>query len=342
LSNVQRPTPVLSDKHGVHPSGRTFSIIIPCRDEVKPKALRCLQNIDYPPELFEIIVIRGDNPSLQRNQGAKMARGEILAFTDDDCDVPSDWLKNANQGFKGRDVAILGGPNLTPPSDPLLAQIFGLTCSSPVGTASMSRRYRRAKPQENVDETALVLSNLFCKRSLFESGLRFEPLLFPNEENHFMNGAVRMGHGMYYDPDLFVHHPRKKTWTGFFKQFMGYGAGRGKQTRMDPGSLRPIHLAPSIFAVGLLSMPILALTMPLLIPYMLFALLLYMVIIGAESIRLSKQINWLAIPVLMASFLVIHLSYGLGIIHGLLSTNGEVKGRKPADSDISIFHAVPS
>jgi len=318
----------------------TFSIVIPCPpDREVPKAVESALKIDYPPELFEVIVVRGNNPSMQRNQGVSLASGDIIAFTDDDCDIPEEWLRVAAERFRDDDIAIIGGPNLTPSSDPPLAKTFGLVCSSPLATASMSRRYRRAKAESNVDETALVLSNLFCRKELFEKGLSFSPLLFPNEENHFMNGATRLGHSMEYVPDLYVYHPRKRTWTGFVRQFMGYGTGRGKQTVMDPRSVRPIHLAPAAFSLTVILLPLILLAFRWSVPILPALSLVYLGVITVESLRLLRSYGGLGpLPSLLASFFVLHFAYGIGMILGFFSGKGKVNGRQPTHEDVTFFY----
>jgi glycosyltransferase involved in cell wall biosynthesis len=44
-----------------------------------------------------------------RNRGIKEARGEIIAFTDDDVIVDKYWIQNIGKAFKEYDVACVGG-----------------------------------------------------------------------------------------------------------------------------------------------------------------------------------------------------------------------------------------
>ena len=48
--------------------------------------------------------------SAARNAGAREARGEFLAFTDQDCIVPGNWLIAGLRGFTVDDIVIVGGP----------------------------------------------------------------------------------------------------------------------------------------------------------------------------------------------------------------------------------------
>ena len=74
------------------------SVIVPTRARPRHLAgcLSALRALDYPPERLEVIVmddVEGDGPAAARNRAAEGARGELLAFTDDDCRPVRGWLR---------------------------------------------------------------------------------------------------------------------------------------------------------------------------------------------------------------------------------------------------------
>ncbi len=96
-------------------------------DELE-KAVKSLLNLDYPRERFGIIVVEeGDNPrplegvhyvflprrdlglGYARNTGVKNTKGEIVAFTDDDCIVDPAWLKEMVACFEDPAVGGVAG-----------------------------------------------------------------------------------------------------------------------------------------------------------------------------------------------------------------------------------------
>lgn len=299
------------------------SVVIPCRPDVQsPSALDSLSRIDYPKDKIEIVIEKGRHPSAQRNTGIRRAKGEIIAFIDDDCYVKEEWLKNALKYFENKDTGIIGGPNLTPKNDPFLSQCFGHAMASYFGTAKMSHRYRPTEGSREASEQELILANMLCRRGVFDDGMYFNEALFPNEENEFMNRVKDAGYTIIYSPDVQVYHPRKRTVSGFSRQFFGYGVGRAQQSKIQPSSFKILYLLPSVFGIGLFLIPLslifkLNILSTLLILCMMIYLMIATLVSTTKSIK-TKDIRLLFIlPII---FLILHVSYGLGFIMGSIGS----------------------
>jgi len=65
---------------------------------------------------------------VKRNLGIRKAKGGILAFIDSDAYPARDWLSKALPLFTDESVAVVGGPNITKPSDSLLEKQVGSVC----------------------------------------------------------------------------------------------------------------------------------------------------------------------------------------------------------------------
>jgi mycofactocin glycosyltransferase len=121
----------ITENRGYYPS---ISIIIPTRDRAASlvKCLESLYSQDYPSNRIEIIVIddgsqdetqklvsgfsctlltnpRSRGQSYCRNLGSRQAKGEILAFLDDDCVAGRTWLKDLAPYFQWEEVGAVGG-----------------------------------------------------------------------------------------------------------------------------------------------------------------------------------------------------------------------------------------
>ena len=110
-----------------------ISIIIPVKPGGEVKALEPLRQVEYPADSFEVLVAEGRRPSSQRNKAAAEASGELLYFLDDDSLVDPGFLRRVIGHFSDPQVAVAGGPSLTPSTDSLRQRAFGAALSSPFG-----------------------------------------------------------------------------------------------------------------------------------------------------------------------------------------------------------------
>ncbi|MHA2052511.1 MAG: glycosyltransferase [Candidatus Hodarchaeales archaeon] len=300
------------------------TLVIPCREgQQEIIAREAVKRLDYPEEKIEVLVEKGFNPPEQRNRAVKKSKGEIIGFIDDDCVMESDWLKNGLKFFENTQVGVVGGPNLTPPNDSFLSQCFGHAMASFFGTGPMSKRYKKAVFKENSSERELILANMLCRKEIFESGIYFNEELFPNEENEFMNRVVERDILLQYSPNFFVYHPRKKTFSEFFKQFFGYGMGRAKQSTIQPESFKIFYFLPTLFSIGLLSLPLsLVFGLKIVNSLILLSLLSYLFIATIfSSIKAFEIKNVKLLFILPIIFFTLHTAYGLGFFSELVKLN---------------------
>ncbi len=292
---------------------RKISIIIPVKPGGAVKALDALVDVKYPAESVEILIAEGSCPSRQRNVAASAAGGEILYFLDDDSVAPPGLLEKAAVYYDDPTVAVVGGPSLTLETDPPLRQAFGLALSSRFGSGGVCNRYRQKGNVRETGDNELILCNLSMRREVFESFGGFDERLYPNEENELMVRIRKSGLRLLHDPELAIRRGQRKSLPAFVRQLFGYGRGRGRQT-MISGVSNFASFVPAAFVVYLMSLPLVdkpVYYLPLLC-YLMFAL------VGAfhESAAAGKAH---IAPLLFFLFIVLHLSYGAGILWEMIS-----------------------
>lgn len=143
------------------------SIIVPLKN-FNPHLEECItycKKLDYPD--FEIIILPDNHismkkdkidikviptgpigPSEKRDIAIDYAKGEILAFIDDDAYPAQDWLKNAVKYFDSQEVAAVGGPAITPENDTFMQKASGLVYSSFLCSGNLTFRYTPGKECE--------------------------------------------------------------------------------------------------------------------------------------------------------------------------------------------------
>ena len=290
------------------------SIIIPRKPGGAVRALQNLALVDYPAELFEVLVAYGCLPSAQRNLAAREASGEILYFLDDDSQVAPGFLQAAARHFQDPGVAAVGGPSLTPATDSTLQRAIGTAFASAIGGGGVRNRYRKAGEARHACDSELILCNLGFRREVYLSHGGLDERLYPNEENELMDRLMHEGLFLVHDPELAVVRSQRPDYPAYRRQMFGYGRGRGEQTVLS-GKLKPVSLAPSAFLAYLLLCPCLIgwggwlLDLPLLGYLALVA--------GASLLGAVAGRDWRLAPWLLLVYPTLHLVYGAGVICGL-------------------------
>lgn len=147
------------------------SIIIAC-----PKTSwmleECLEAIERQTyRNFEVLVMDDAKtgkvrPAEKRNLGIKQAKGEILAFIDDDAYPDAHWLEFAIKYFGEESIGAVGGPGVTPPGDDYLAKIGGRIYDNPLVTGNYRYRYKAGGVRRDCED--FPSCNLFVRRDLVE------------------------------------------------------------------------------------------------------------------------------------------------------------------------------
>jgi cellulose synthase/poly-beta-1,6-N-acetylglucosamine synthase-like glycosyltransferase len=289
-----------------------ISIIIPVKPGGAVAALSSLRRLDCPATDLEVMVAEGTAPSRQRNAAVAEASGEIVYFLDDDSRVSPDALKRLSAHFDDPQVAVVGGPSLTPLCDTSLQQAIGVVLASPFGGAGVRNRYRRHGVVRNCGQNELILCNLAFRASILKEFGGFDERLYPNEENELLDRLAARGYRFLHDPDLAVERSQRRSFGAFARQMLGYGRGRGEQTRLA-GLISPLYLAPLLPLGWLLLVPILPVKLALL-PVVLYS----SAVLGA-ALAHGVRTSWRSVPLLCLLFATLHLLYGLGLVTGLVA-----------------------
>jgi len=235
----------------------SVTVIIPARpNEPDVKAATAARQLDYPADKLEIMLARGQQPSVQRNTALRSARGELIYFLDDDSLALPGNLRRAVKHFRNPRVQMVGGPNLCPPDAPALEQLFALVLASWLAVGPSRARYTKVGVLRATSEKELILCNLVARReTLLEHG-GFNEALYPNEENALMDGIQHAGGKLLYDPELLVYRRPRRTLVAFARMLRIYGRGRAEQFRATPTFGSALNFVPPLFLVYLLTLPL--------------------------------------------------------------------------------------
>jgi len=217
------------------------SVIVPAFNAQKTLArcLAALQTQTCSPPTYEIIVVNdgSTDATLQpvssfhparyisiphagaataRNRGASMARGDILLFTDADCEPQPDWIEKMLRAFDDASVSGAKGTYQTRQPEPV-ARFVQLEYEEKYA------RMRRAPTIDFIDTySAAYRREIFLEHHGFDES-------FPTasvEDQEFSFRLAELGHKMIFVPDAIVYHEhpvslgaywRRKFWIGYWK-----------------------------------------------------------------------------------------------------------------------------
>jgi glycosyltransferase involved in cell wall biosynthesis len=225
------------------------SVVVPTRD--RPQALaRCLAALAaQDTESAEVVVVDdgshdraeveraasegpevrlvrlpGRGPAAARNIGARAAAGDVVCFTDDDCEPQPDWLRLLATAAAEHGAAT--GRTVAP------------TGAAPVVRASQAiTNHLLEASVDGGGETGFAPTcNLAVARSVL-MGLPFDER-FPDaagEDRDWTARAVAASAAPRYEPRAVVVHRQQLSGRDFVRQQYRYGRGAARFRRAHPG-----------------------------------------------------------------------------------------------------------
>ena len=186
------------------------------------------------------------------NVGLGKARGSILAFTDDDCTVPTEWIRHGVERLRAQpDVGLIFGALTAAPHDPTTSLI----------PSFMPPGFEVHRGLGAAQVRAGAGANMFASRALFDRVAGFDELLGPGalfrscEEFDLYYRALAAGFAVVRDPDNpVVHWGARSTTDGSGERLIrdywfGEGAVLGKHSRAR--DMRAFQLGVRTFSTEL-------------------------------------------------------------------------------------------
>jgi glycosyltransferase involved in cell wall biosynthesis len=258
-------------------------------------------------------------PAEKRNLGIRAAKGEIVAFIDDDAYPDAHWMEYAVKYFGEDGIGAVGGPGVTPLNDPYLARVGGRVYDNWLVSGNYRYRYKAGGVRRDVDDYPSC--NLFVRKSVLEKIGGYRTDFWPGEDTLLCKDIVDSGFRIVYDPWVVVCHHRRPVFGSHLRQLGRYAFHRGYFCRRFPSnSLHLSYFVPSAFVVYLaLWLPASCVsTLPQSVAWYAQAVFLQPVAFYfALTLATSFSFNFLTWLLTAAGVFASHVWYGVRFLQGL-------------------------
>ena len=166
----------------------------------------------------KLLVTPRGGPAAARNAGAKHAQGEILAFTDDDCEPAPAWLSELDRCFSLHPERLVGGRTLNAISENIYSE---------ASQCLLDFVYQWQESKADRSLRFFASNNLAVSRSCFEGigGFGATYLLPAAEDRDLCARWIERGGKLIYTPGAQVMHSHRLSLLQFCGQHFTYGRG---------------------------------------------------------------------------------------------------------------------
>jgi hypothetical protein len=251
------------------------------------------------------------NPALRRNRAARQARGDFLAFLDDDAEAEPDWVAAGARALER--CAVAGGPDLPRRGAPFAERVSDLLLATSLVGSGVPAHERAPKPGPVRSAHDLALCNLFTRRETYDSVGGFDETLgYVSEDTDFVRRVLASGARVELDPAIRVRHRRRAFPGAYLAQRWRYRVKTGRLLVERPGLHARGRIAAFLAAGFLLTASAAIWGARALLP----ALLLY-----AAAVWILSFPTWRRDPVLVPAvplaFALHHATYFTALLAGM-------------------------
>jgi glycosyltransferase involved in cell wall biosynthesis len=314
------------------------SVIMPVRNEEPfiARSLSCVLAQDYPRDRIEIIVSDGmstdgtretirrlqqQRPNLHLidnvgkiaptglNAALRQARGDVVIRVDGHCEIARDYASQCVKHLFREHADAVGGPIETIGCTAAIA----LAMSSGFGVGGTA--FRTVK-----DRTMLVDTVAFpaYTRAAIEKTGQFDEEMVRNQDDEYNYRLRKLGGRILLSPTIRSRYYSRPSLRSLWRQYYQYGYWKVRVLQKHPFQMSWRQFVPPLFVAALVLSSIAALFSSAGRALVGLVAGSYLLANLAASFLVAGRNSWKALPQLPVIFAILHLSYGLGFLVGLL------------------------
>lgn len=330
------------------------SVLVPIRNEESSikATLSAMLAQDYPADRIEIIVADGmssdqtrqiinrqsagknvrivDNPGrivpTGLNAALQIAHGRIIVRVDGHTLVAPDYVRQCVEALERTNADNVGG-RMDARGQGRFGEAVAVATSTPFGVGGA--RFHYSDREEWVDTVYMGA----WRREVFEKIGLFDEELVRDQDDEFNYRLREHGGKILLNPKIKSVYTNRSTPRALWKQYFQYGFWKVRVLQKHPRQMSLRQFVPLLFTAALISSLLLA----LFVSKGWIALVLvagsYLLANLTASLTTAAKRGWRHLALLPVSFAILHLSYGLGFLAGLIkfwNRWGDKTGKVPA------------
>lgn len=317
------------------------SVVMPVRNEGAfiDESLGAVVAQDWPPGRLEVLVVDGcsdddtrervarlaaqhpevsielvDNPrkiaATALNLGIAKARGEVVVRVDGHCVIAPDYVRRGVAVLEtDPGVACVGGPLETVGQGPWAAAIAA-AMSSRFGVGGSTFRVG----SETACDVDTVAFPVFRRAALAAAG-PFDEELVRNQDDEYSFRLRKLGWRVRLDPALRAVYYSRSRPSRLARQYLEYGFWKVRVLQKHPAQMSSRQLVPAVLVLAIAAACLMA---PWSVAPLLGLVLLYGSACGLAALSAGARSGGGTVLRLMGTFPILHLTYGVGFVAGLV------------------------
>lgn len=318
------------------------SVIMPIRNEADfiERSLEAVLTQDYPRDCFEVLIADGMSTDQTRaivqataarhsdisvqiignprqvvptgfNEALAHAKGDIIIRVDGHTIIEPNYIRECAAALARSGADNVGG-KMEANGTSAFGQAVAFATSSSFGVGGA--RFHYSNKEELVDTVYMGA----WRRELFDRVGNFDEELVRNQDDEFNYRTRAAGGKILLSPNIRSQYFNRSTPYALWRQYYQYGFYKVRVLQKHPAQMRPRQFVPPLFALGVLVGTVLAPLSKPLRRLWTVGLAVYALANVIASVKLARTNGWQHFMRLPPVFFILHFSYGLGFLAGLV------------------------
>jgi succinoglycan biosynthesis protein ExoA len=319
------------------------TVIMPVHNEADfiTRSLGAVLAQDYPHDRMEVLIADGmstdatraiiaetaaqhpdiavrilDNPGqivpTGMNIALREARGEVIVRVDGHCEIVPDYVSRCVAHLQTDGVDGVGGPIQTVGTTQL-SKTIAIAMSTGFGVGGSAFRTVHDKPM-----LADTIAFPAYTRAAIDAAGPYDEALVRNQDDEYNYRLRKLGFRLLLSPDIRSRYFSRSSLRSLWRQYFQYGVYKVRVMQKHPAQMRPRQFVPPAFVAAALGGGLLAPFSRVVRRVWLSVLALYGMANLAASWHVASRGGWEHFRRLPVVFAVLHFSYGLGFLIGLV------------------------